>query len=171
MLGALALGARLCACWRWARARRERARSLLFGGPLGELLGPALGEELVGEELVLDPSGVLEAEGRKGSHEVVLLFPLGFAAYGALVILAILVLALRASVSSTPRSISSLMVPDITDGNFNAGIKMLRSDKVAWFGPPRKDQSTASRRAAHLEHTNTPRAPFSVRAAVRNIFR
>jgi hypothetical protein len=40
------------------------------------------------------------------------------------------------------------------------------------FAAPRKIQSTASRRAVHLEHTNTPRAPlFSVRAAVRNIFR
>ena len=28
------------------------------------------------------------------------------------------------------------------------------------FAPPRKDQSTAPRRAAHLEHTNTPRIAF-----------
>ena len=52
------------------------------------------------------------------------------------------------------------MAPDIADGNFNAGMKMFRSDKVSLFGPPRKDQSTAPRRAAHLKHTNTPRAPF-----------
>ena len=38
--------------------------------------------------------------------------------------------------------------------------------------PPRKVQSTAPRRAAHLEHTTTPRTAFySVRAAVRSIFR
>ena len=38
------------------------------------------------------------------------------------------------------------------------------------FAAPRKVQSTAPRRTAHLENTNTPRAPFfSVRAAVRTI--
>ena len=65
------------------------------------------------------------------------------------------------------------MVPDIAEVILiNVCIKMLSVRQGAWFGPPRKDQSTAPRRAAHLEHTNTPRAPFfSVRAAVRNNFK
>ena len=64
------------------------------------------------------------------------------------------------------------MVPYIADGNFKPDIKKESVRRGASFGPPRKDQSTAPRRAAHLEHTNTPRAPFfSVRAAVCNIFK
>jgi hypothetical protein len=40
------------------------------------------------------------------------------------------------------------------------------------FASPRKVQSTAPRRTAHLEHSNTLRAAFfSVHAAVRNVFR
>ena len=63
------------------------------------------------------------------------------------------------------------MVPDIADGKSNAWQQNGSVQQGSWFATPRQDQSTAPRRAAHLEHTNTPRAPFfSVRAAVRNIF-
>ena len=47
---------------------------------------------------------------------------------------------------------------------------MFRLQVCRSFAAPRKVQSTAPRRTAHLENTNTPRAPFfSVRAAVRTI--
>ena len=63
------------------------------------------------------------------------------------------------------------LVPGILEWGFRYQLQCVRSDKAAVFGPPRQDQSTAPRRAAHLEHTNTPRAPFfSVRAAVLNFF-
>jgi len=48
--------------------------------------------------------------------------------------------------------------------------RLFRLQLCRSFAAPRKVQSTAPRRTAHLENTNTPRAPFfSVRAAVRTI--
>ena len=51
--------------------------------------------------------------------------------------------------------------------HLNPDIHSVRLPQCRSFAAPRKVQSTAPRRTAHLEHTNTPRiAFFSVRAAV-----